>query len=85
LIWQALRSKFEQRGALGFAADAFELAVASGVNATWSGLCVAGALTVLFVGAPFAAWELLARAPAGECRCVTSFDECRCGREGRRP
>jgi len=80
MIAAALLDKLRARGPIGFATDAAELAAACTVVAAWSALCAAGALAVVVVAAPCAAWELLTRAPAGTCRCVNSFDECRCGR-----
>lgn len=68
MILAALRQKFRERGAVGFAIDASELAAACAIIGCWS-LAMAGASVVAaVVGPPVLALDVLAHPGATSCR-----------------
>jgi hypothetical protein len=61
VILDALRAKLRDRGPLGFARDAAELAASCYVVAVWQVALGAAAIGAGVVAAPFIAWDLLVR------------------------
>lgn len=66
MILAALRQKLRARGALGFAADATELAFGCFVVGVYQFVLAGGAVAGVVVSLPLLAFEILVRPRAGE-------------------
>lgn len=89
MILAAIRAKLRARGAIGFAADASELAFGCFVGGVYQFAVAGGAVAGVVVSLPLLAFEILAKPRAGERphRCDTdcASDCVPCGRGPYRP
>lgn len=83
MILAALRAKLRARGALGFAADATELAFGCFVIGVYQFALAGGAVAGVVVSLPLLAFEILAKPRAGErahrCDADCASDRMACG------